>query len=421
MKLTSEQEAIREAYKEWTENIGMREDNIQYVYTPYWVRTKDDDEWKPKICECMIGELQKHVDLTGKKILVLNLEFAIVLMEQGVLPENITFLTDCIEKAVFAETSGVKVMQEDFNTIDIKEAIDGKRDLGQFDVVVGNPPYQAPQEAEGKRGGGVSLWDKFVDLALDELLVDNGYLCFVHPSRWRKPLDELWQKMTSYQIHYLEIHNTQDGQKVFSAGTRYDWYVLQKKPYKNSTVVIDENGDQFTLNLQEWPWLPNYAYNEVKSILINNSDDDGIDIIFDRGAYGTDKGREWTSESKTKRHIYPCVNAINQNGIRVWYSSINNRGHFGIPKVIFGEAGRIVPLIDMEGQYGMTQGAMAIPVDTSEEAEKVAKALETKEFANIINACSWSNFRVDWRMFKYFKKDFWKEFLEEESEEKDES
>ena len=27
----------------------------------------------------------------------------------------------------------------------------------------------------------------------------------------------------------------------------------------------------------------------------------------------------------------------------------------------------------------------------------------------------WSNFRIDWRLFTYFKKDFWKEFIDDDN------
>jgi len=58
--------------------------------------------------------------------------------------------------------------------------------VNKFDVIIGNPPFQAYQEASGKRGGGDELYMKFVNRSL-ELLKDNCYLVFVHPPSWRKP------------------------------------------------------------------------------------------------------------------------------------------------------------------------------------------------------------------------------------------
>ncbi len=39
------------------------------------------------------------------------------------------------------------------------------------------------------------------------------------------------------------------------------------------------------------------------------------------------------------------------------------------------------------------------------------KALNTNKFKLLIDSCMWSNYRIDWRLFTYLKKDFWKEFI----------
>jgi hypothetical protein len=58
---------------------------------------------------------------------------------------------------------------------------------------------------------------------------------------------------------------------------------------------------------------------------------------------------------------------------------------------------------------GMTQGTMAIEILNLEEGEKIKKYIESDTFKNILNACSWSNFRIDWMLFTYFKKLFYME------------
>jgi len=52
---------------------------------------------------------------------------------------------------------------------------------------------------------------------------------------------------------------------------------------------------------------------------------------------------------------------------------------------------------------------MAIPVESYEEAEKIKNVLLSDEFNKIIKSTSWGNYQIDWRMFTYFKKDWWKE------------
>jgi hypothetical protein len=59
----------------------------------------------------------------------------------------------------------------------------------------------------------------------------------------------------------------------------------------------------------------------------------------------------------------------------------------------------------------MTQHSIAIKIDTLEEGKKIKKIIESIEFKDIIKSCLWSNFQIDWNTFKYFKKDFYKEFI----------
>jgi hypothetical protein len=93
------------------------------------------------------------------------------------------------------------------------------------------------------------------------------------------------------------------------------------------------------------------------------------------------------------------------------YSSKNGLGHFGVPKVIVSCARHPYPMIDMEGKYGMCQNAFAIKVSSLKDAEGIRKAVSSEEFKELLIATKWNNFQIDYRMFKYFRKDFWKEFI----------
>jgi len=279
-----------------------------------------------------------------------------------------------------------------------------------FDIIVGNPPYQSPQIAKGKRGGGDILWNKFLKKSI-EIIKDKGKLIFVHPPSWRKPESkksknkDLFKLMTNNQIHYLEIHNAIDGKKIFNAATRYDFYFLEKiKPYKK-TKIKDENGVISYLNLKEWSFLPNSNFDKIKKLL-NNNGEKYDNIIFDRSKYGTDY--KWVTNTKNDIYKYPLIHSTPKSGIRYMYSSRNDKGHFGISKVIFGESGINHVIIDMEGKYGMTQHSMAIKVDNIDEAKQIKKVLLSDNFKVILKSTSWGNFRIDWRMFNYFKKDWWK-------------
>ena len=58
----------------------------------------------------------------------------------------------------------------------------------------------------------------------------------------------------------------------------------------------------------------------------------------------------------------------------------------------------------------MSQISFGIPIK-SKEGELILKAINTPKFKKIIAATKWGAFQTDYRMFKYFKKDFYKYFL----------
>ena len=299
----------------------------------------------------------------------------------------------------------VNVYNEDFLNL--------KLDM-KFDVIVGNPPYNNDQKAEGKRGGGSTLWDKFVIKVLNSFLKENGYLVFVHPTLWRKPQSErstskdVSELMMKKQIHYLESHDSNDGMKTFNAGTRYDFYVLENCQIYTETLINGEDRKDVKVDLRNYDFIPNYNL-ELFDKIVAKKGDDRCPILFNRTNYGTDKN--WVSDEKNDEFKYTLIHSTPKNGTRYMYSSRNDNGHFGFSKVIFGESGIYDVIIDLEGNYGMSQGAMAICVNSLEEAVNLKKVLMSDKFKFFLKSVLWSNFRIDWRLFSYLKKDFWKEFI----------
>lgn len=305
-----------------------------------------------------------------------------------------------------------------------------------FDVIIGNPPFNSDQNFDKKKGGGDSLWPKFVKISI-QLLKKNGYLVFVHPPPWRKPESEKSKtngmfKLMAHenQIEYLEIHNTKDGKKTFNAGTRYDWYVIQKTTIHKNTKIKDENGKEHMINLKKWFFLPNYDFEIIEPLLTQN--DNHANIIYNRNQYGTDK--QWVCEEKgecicekidkkklpsqIKQHfIHPLIHTTPQGEPRYYYSSTQTPPvtklipMFGISKVIFGDSGINNVIVDLDGKFGMTQHSMGISISSSKEAEELKQTLESDKFKEVLNALSFGNYGIDWRIFTYFKPDFYKDFL----------
>jgi hypothetical protein len=121
--------------------------------------------------------------------------------------------------------------------------------IDNFYLVIGNPPYQDP---DNKR---LPLWQSFLKKSLN-LLKNNGYINYVHPSAWRKPKHELLETIKNNNLVYLNINSQQDGVRVFGAGTRFDYYLLQKNKYNGVTKIIDEDNNEHILDIKKMPFIP---------------------------------------------------------------------------------------------------------------------------------------------------------------------
>jgi hypothetical protein len=273
----------------------------------------------------------------------------------------------------------------------------------EFDAVVGNPPFNEPNNPRK------ILWNKFVINALTSWIKEEGYLLFVHPPLWRKPLSDIFNLMTQKNnMQHLSIHSKKEGWKLFGCGTRFDWYLIQRldSPILKTTIRF-EDGIELKLDLDSINWIPSKNFELIKSLIAYEMEEK-CPIIYSRTAYGTDK--DWMSPERNEEtgFIYPCIHSTLKGGIiRYYYSRVCNRGHFCIPKVIFGESGIFEPVLDISGEYGLTHCAMAISVSGLEEGELVVSALKSEKFKKIIQSCCFSSFRIDWRIFLDFKRDFY--------------
>lgn len=128
--------------------------------------------------------------------------------------------------------------------------------MKKFDYVCGNPPYQV-NSANGKKTK--AIWQHFVKLGF-ELVKDGGYVALIHPAGWRN-VDGIFEKtkqlILSKDVEYLEIHDVKDGQKVFNASTRYDWYVIKNQAPTNKPLVKFQDGSEEYYDLKTYPFIPN--------------------------------------------------------------------------------------------------------------------------------------------------------------------
>jgi len=274
--------------------------------------------------------------------------------------------------------------------------------IDKFDAVIGNPPYH---DGSGNKGKGHTLWTRFIEVALNKLLKENGYLVYVHPSVWRQLEHPCLNLIKDKQLIYLEIHNVIDGQKMFKCATRYDWYLLQNKKYDINTIIKSEDGKINNINLKEWSFIPNMMFDDIE-VLINNSKNK-LDVNNYRTNYGADK--KWVSKIKTVEFKYPVVYSINKNNeLSLRYSNTNKNGHFGLSKFIFSNGAGLY--CDNNGDYGLTQWSYCI-YDINENLPLIEKTFRSSKFNKIKDAIQLDSSTYNIKVMKLFNKNFYNDFI----------
>tara|TARA_R110000796_G_scaffold145303_1_gene261948 strand:+ start:584 stop:1855 length:1272 start_codon:yes stop_codon:yes gene_type:complete len=283
--------------------------------------------------------------------------------------------------------------------------MDVKKEFGidKFDVVMGNPPFN---DDSGNKGKGHTLWDKFTLVSINIWLKFNGYLLYIHPRTWRQINHKILEIFKKYQLHYLEIHNVEDGIKTFKCSTTYDWYILEKKKKYTNTIIKDEENKINHIDISNWSFIPNKMFDKIQKITeINNNST--LDVNYYRSNYGADK--KWVSKIKNDEFKYPVVYTINKsNVLSLRYSNTNKKDMFNKSKFIFSNGAGFY--CDKNGEYGLTQWSYCI-YDNKDVLQNIEGVFRSNEFKKIIESIKLDSSNYNINVMKLFKKDFWKDFI----------
>jgi hypothetical protein len=143
----------------------------------------------------------------------------------------------------------------------------------KFDVIVGNPPYDAPlnQNKQTKK-----IWQEFIHKALD-LLNANGTLSLLCPPSWILSNDAKLKKVRNRIIGNNITHLRLGVQEYFpTVDIQIAYFILQQKPYEKITKFIDQGEtDSTDINLEHGiPLKPEEQYrNDLVDKIIQSSQD----------------------------------------------------------------------------------------------------------------------------------------------------
>ena len=261
--------------------------------------------------------------------------------------------------------------------------------LTQFTNSIINPPYQAP----GLKNTGKTIWDKFIPIVFDKV-VDGGYMSHVHPASWRKPFHHLnW--MLKYQFHKLSIHNDSEGMKVFNAGTRFDYYLLEKTPaYKTSLVRFEGESDYQEVDLRGRDFLPNFELELWDLVSFFSADKKAPKDLY----MSAQRSGHINPESK---HIcdtpteYQIMHKLSASGkSTVVYSAIPHPINQFNKKVMFSESRYILAIYD-GGTMGCSGHMTWIDVDSVEEGNVIVHFINSEIGKRLVKSSKWGNFRTE--------------------------
>jgi len=283
----------------------------------------------------------------------------------------------------------------------------------QFDIVVMNPPYQELKEGNTK---SQAIWDRFVIKVLQKSLIKDGYLVAVHPDTWRRignGFKNVRSLLKNLQMLYLEFHDLRDGVKTFGAQTSYDFYCVRNTENLGNfnTKVKCIDGKIERVDISKMEFIPNGMFDVFQKLIDKDGGEKRINTLFSRSAYGNDKKN--MNREKTEEFQFPCIYTTQKDGsINFLYSNTKSNGHFGIPKVIWSNGGATTPIVDINGEYGVTNFSYAI-IDEPENLERIKEAMLTPEFLKLMKFAQGKSslHRYDYNAISLFRKDFWVDFL----------
>ena len=275
------------------------------------------------------------------------------------------------------------------NTLELD--IRNKWQIEGFNSLILNPPYN---NATGT-GGSRKLWDKFVTLSI-EICVKDGYVVLIHPPNWRKPESKLLPVIKSQNLIKLNILNDEEGKKYFNCSTKADYYLLQKTSYKGTTKI----NDTMELNISQLSFIPNTDFDLFERIKGTTN------VLCPNTSFSSDM--KWMTDDDKLEYKY--ILTANSDTIKYKYSNLNK--NFATDKKVILSSGRYpYPINDYEGKYGLSCYNFGIPIDSKEEGDNIVKCIESEKFQKLLKENKWGSYNIEWRMFKYFRKDFWKEFV----------
>jgi SAM-dependent methyltransferase len=247
-------------------------------------------------------------------------------------------------------------------------------DIGmKFDVVIGNPPFQA--SVSGSRS--TNLWSRFVQRGI-ELVLPEGFLSLITPSAITSPSSDINGTFGILKSNNLLWVDSETISSYFREGSTFTAFLLQKCSYKFRTQLADAT----FIDIRELPYLPKTAIatHLHKKILSTKAPR----FLFSTKGSITQLGEV----SKTKKKGYfPCYHTKAQPCI---WSSLK-KDELDKEKVVFSISGELEAFYD-PGTLQTTHNSHYSLVSSAFEGQNMANLLNSKLYQFLMRTAKWNGF-----------------------------
>ena len=336
----------------------------------------------------MISKLPEEAFQVGKKVLDPACKNGIFLKvihmirqqlgqsEEEIQNDLYGFEPDPVLVSLAKHITGLKnIYIKDF----IKEEINMK-----FDIIVGNPPYQLESNENAKSYS--FLWAKFLQMSLEIVLKDNGFLLFVTPISWMSPGKQLIRNKVvfDYFRDYESLYINLDAGKYFAVGSSFSYYLIKKSiNNENLTEIVFEDTSEY-FNINDLPFLPHPAtkntVNIIKKVLLGDKEKINLQV-----SSKTRSDNKNVSKEKTKIHIYP---AKHTNTKDLWFEFPGEA--FYLKKVLLNSTGNFNPIYD-NGNIATSQIVRWVEVENELEGQRFISFIkDSKIMKFVLKKCRWS-------------------------------
>ena len=257
-----------------------------------------------------------------------------------------------------------------------------------FDIIIGNPPFQDEVinlQKKGPRKSGKNKLYERITIKCITLLNKNGYLLFITPDNiMTGNTNKAYQDLIKYNILYINLNNIQ--KKYFSSiGQPMCYFLIQKseKKINQKTKIINNNSQEINIIIKDkainpvrnWNTLTEKIFSEYISVNKNNA-------IYFRG----------TTESDYTSGKHSVIYLPNRKNIYLKTNNEKLAPGLGIKKIVLFET---VPasdgIIDYKGEYGVGPHTIYIPFQTNSEGKILETFFKSQIYKQLVDSSQTSH------------------------------